>query len=172
MAGLLVGTASPSRFRAMSVVAKAGDELMEADDSNLNKVMEYIRKRQGPIDSILKEIHDFKHDVAMPASFAVCGDEDMLQMFALKMKGCGTILETSLELRSPTPINREALIMIGNNLKMAALEYEEGLETLDRVVASLKIMCVTSLGCPKDYWSRSTPACLLRPACEGNQVNN
>ena len=72
----------------------------------------------------------------------------------------------------PASAALQALIMIGKDLKMAALEYEEGLETLDRVVASLKIMCVTSLGCPKDYWSRSTPACLLRPACEGNQVNN
>ena len=39
-------------------------------------MQEYIRKRQGPIDSILKEIHDFKHDVAMPASFAVSLPKD------------------------------------------------------------------------------------------------
>ena len=73
----------------------------------------------------------------------------------------------------PASAALQALIMIGKDLKMAALEYEEGLETLDRVVASLKILCVTSLGCPEDYLEllntcMSTPC----PACEGSQVNN
>ena len=51
MAGLLVGTAGPGRFRAMSVVAKVGDELMEADDSDLDKVMVHFLGLLGIVDN-------------------------------------------------------------------------------------------------------------------------
>ena len=73
----------------------------------------------------------------------------------------------------PASAALQALIMIGKDLKMAALEYEEGLETLDRVVASPQ-----NTVCHIIRMSRRLSGAAQHlhvhsaPACEGNQVNN
>ena len=69
--------------------------------------------------------------------------------------------------------------MIGKDLKMVALECEEGFlqaETLDRAVTSLKTLHATSLGCPEDYLeplntSIPTPSLPVKDD-DSNQVNN